>query len=45
MFTKMNKASIKQKKTEEFIQRVRKQYQLPVNGKATPGEKSENKRN
>jgi hypothetical protein len=40
VFDKMKKASIKQKKTEEFIARVRQQYQLPIKGKRNSSDKA-----
>ena len=42
VFEKMKKASVKQKKTEEFIARVRRQYQLPINGKRHASDKIQN---
>lgn len=45
VFSKMRKATLRQKKTDEFIKNVREEYKLPIKGraslKAAKGEKGE----
>lgn len=40
-FTKMNNAMIKQKRTEEFISKVREEYKLPIRARNTLTPKSQ----